>query len=362
MPRAVVEVPAHAPEVPGVLAAVSDAWAAQRVSELAAAAGIDLDLRRELPRGWSRRTGLGLVVVDDGAAELGGERRPGVVLVCPAEPGPDLWRRAVEIGAEQVLVLPEGEPRLLERMLDAAAPAARASVVGVIGGCGGAGASTLAVGLASAAARGGQRALLVDADPLGGGLDLLVGAEQEGGLRWEDLASARGRLEPSLLSTMLPQDGDLSVLSWGRRTRDLGAAGVPAEAVTAVLRSAVREFDLVVVDLSRRFADEDLAALPACRMVVVVVPCEVRATAAATGVCARLDPWVPDLRLVVRGPAPSGLPAEAVADALGLPLVGQLRSEPAVAAALDRGEALPARPRGALTVLSRRLLNQVLAP
>jgi septum formation inhibitor-activating ATPase MinD len=154
---------------------------------------------------------------------------------------------------------------------------------------------------------------------------------------------------------------DLSVLSWGRRAGGFGAGQVHPDAVSAVLQSATREFDLVVVDLSRRFAQEDLPALRACRTVIVVVPSEVRAAVAATEVRVRLDPLVADQRLVVRGPAPAGLPAEAVAEALGLPLVGQLRSEAAVAAALDRGEPLPARPRGALTVLSRRLLANVLA-
>jgi secretion/DNA translocation related CpaE-like protein len=361
MPRPAVKArPRPAGGPPGLLAAIGDRWIGERVAGLAAAADVPLERRTELPPGWSRRADLRLVLVDPGT-DLAGERRPGLVMVCAAEPGPDVWRRAVELGAEQVVVLPEGEPWLLDRMLDAAAPAPTAVVLGVIGGCGGAGASTLAVGLASVAAGSGLHTLLVDADPLGGGLDLLVGAEEESGLRWDDLAAARGRLEPALLSTMLPSSGALSVLSWARRSRDAGTAGVPAEAVTAVLHAATREFDLVVVDLSRRFAEEDLAVLRACRSIVVVVTSEVRATAAATGVCGRLEPWVADQRLVVRGPAPAGLPAEAVADALGLPLVGQLQSEPAVAAALDRGEPLPSRPRGALTVLSRRLLAQLLA-
>jgi secretion/DNA translocation related CpaE-like protein len=345
--------------VPGLLAVTTDPWLEERLTELAAAAGLPLEHLPALPSGWSRQPGHALVMVD-ADAEVAPERRPGVVLVCAAEPAPPMWRRAVELGAEQVVVLPEGEPWLLDRMLDAVAPAPTAAVLGVIGGCGGAGASTLAVGLASVAARSEVRTLLVDADPLGGGLDLLVGAEQEGGLRWDDLTEARGRLQPALLSSMLPAVGDLSVLSWGRRSRDLGAVMARPDTVAAVLRSAVREFRLVVVDLSRRFAEEDLTALQLCRSVVVVVPSEVRATAAATGVCARLDQWVADQRLVVRGPAPAGLPAEAVADALGLPLVGRLRSEPAVAAALDRGEPLPARPRGALAVLSHDLLDQVL--
>ena len=361
-------------------------WIVDRLAGLAAAAGVELERVPRLTEGWSRRPGIALVLADP-QAPIAPERRDGVVLICAAEPDPLVWQRAVELGAEQVAVLPEAEPWLLDRMLDAVTPAGTAApVVGVIGGRGGAGASTLAVGLAAVAAGSGVATLLVDADPLGGGLDLLVGVEQEPGLRWADLAGARGRLQPGVLSGMLPAVDDLAVLSWGRSGGSAIAPaaaasavarqeppGAPAgespgesmwpepDAVAAVLRSAVREYELVVVDLSRRFGPGELAALRACRSVVVVVPAEVRAAAAATAVCGLLDPVVADQQLVVRGPSPSGLPAEAVADALGLPLAGALRSEPGVAAALDRGERLPDRPRGALTLLSRRLVAQVLA-
>src|SRR5258708_25568371 len=47
-------------------------------------------------------------------------------------------------------------------------------LIAVIGGCGGAGASTLAVSLAVTALGVGRRAILFDADPLGGGLEPLV--------------------------------------------------------------------------------------------------------------------------------------------------------------------------------------------
>ena len=62
----------------------------------------------------------------------------------------------------------------------------RGAAVAVVGGCGGAGASVLAAALAVTAVRHGGRALLVDCDPLGGGLDLVLGAEHVAGLRWPD--------------------------------------------------------------------------------------------------------------------------------------------------------------------------------
>src|ERR1051326_809673 len=47
-------------------------------------------------------------------------------------------------------------------------------LIAAIGGCGGAGASTLAASLAVTALGAGRRAILFDADPLGGGLEPLV--------------------------------------------------------------------------------------------------------------------------------------------------------------------------------------------
>ncbi|MCU1591641.1 MAG: hypothetical protein JWP11_2897, partial [Frankiales bacterium] len=67
-----------------------------------------------------------------------------------------------------------------------------------------------------------------------------------------------------------------------------------------------------------------------------------------------------DLRLVVRGPAPSGLGPDEIAGALGLPLAGFLRPEPGLDAALERGEPPARRSRGPLAVLCESVLGDVL--
>lgn len=367
---------------PAVLAVSADPDLVDRLAGLAATAGVRLEHLPALADGWpppgSPR--LILAAVD---AELPEQRHPGVVLVCDGEPPPQVWRRAVAIGAEQVAALPEAEPWLLERLLDAADPAPASPVVGVIGGRGGAGASTVAVAVAAAGGAAGARTLLVDADPYGGGLDLFVGVEQEAGLRWPDLAGARGRLQPGILAATLPEADGVWVLSCDRDLpgpwpvaggRGAGAAApgsqldpprteptdLPVAAVEAVLRAGAREFDLVVIDLSRRLDPSTLAAAGVCDTVVLVVPAEIRATAAAGRVLALLDRVVADQRLVVRGPAPTGLAADAVAETLGVPLLGELRTEPAVAAALDRGEPF-LRSRSSLGGLARRLVAEVRA-
>jgi Flp pilus assembly CpaE family ATPase len=130
--------------------------------------------------------------------------------------------------------------------------------------------------------------------------------------------------------------------------------------VETVLECAADDGDLVVADLSRRLDDAGRVVLAAARAIFVVVPADVRATAAAARVVAQLERYGRDLAVVVRGPAPTGLPAETVAETLGLPLAGDLRPEPGLAAALDRGDVPPVRPRGPLAGLAARLLASAL--
>jgi secretion/DNA translocation related CpaE-like protein len=186
----------------------------------------------------------------------------------------------------------------------------------------------------------------------------VLGVESRGGLRWPDLAGLGARLQPGLLTSALPCAEGVAVLSWDRN----GDAPPPsAAAMVAALDAGTREFDLVVVDLPRRFGEAERPVLDAARQVLLVVPAEVRAAAAAGRVARALEPLVADVRLVVRGPAPTGLAAEMVADSLGLPLAGEARAEPGLAEALDRGEPPGLRSRGPLASLSRRLVESVLA-
>src|SRR5579875_2141374 len=84
-----------------------------------------------------------------------------------------------------------------------------AGVVAVLGGSGGVGASTFAAALATAAGR----AVLVDCDPLGGGIDVLLGVEAVPGARWSGLRVNGGRLDPHALDEGLPRWRDVRVLA-----------------------------------------------------------------------------------------------------------------------------------------------------
>ncbi|MGW1762802.1 septum site-determining protein Ssd [Streptomyces sp. NPDC002073] len=287
-----------------------------------------------------------VLVGDDAVGRVrGAPRRPGVLLVGRDQDDPTVWQRAVEIGAEEVLTLPESESWLADRIADVAEGVGRqALAVGVIGGSGGAGASTLACALAVAAARAGERTMLIDGDPLGGGLDVLLGGEGVEGMRWPDFAASRGRVGAGALEESLPELHSLRVLSWDRGDRVV----VPPAAMRSVLAAARRRGGAVVVDLPRRIDEGVGEALAQLDLALLVVPARLRAVAAASRVAGAAGMVVRDLRVVVRGPYAPGLDADAVAGLLKLPLAGELPPEPGLREALEAGEPPGYRPRGPL--------------
>ncbi|MFF4170204.1 septum site-determining protein Ssd [Streptomyces sp. NPDC001744] len=328
---------------------------------LCAAAGVDPEVHHRVPERRANWTDPPLVLIgDDSAARCrGAVRRPGIVLVGRERDDPEMWRLAVEIGAECVLRLPDAESLLVDRIADAAEGAGRqALTVGVAGGRGGAGASTLACALALAAARAGQRTLLVDGDPLGGGLDVLLGGEREEGRRWPDFAASKGRLAGGALEESLPSVRGVRMLSWGREP----TAPVPPAAVRSVLAAARRRGGVVVVDLPRGGGEPTAEALAQLDLGLLVVPGELRAVAAAHRTASALGVTVRDLRVVARGPYAAGLDERWIADALRLPLAGELPYDPGAVADQDAGVPPGAEPRGPLGRFCAAFWERVLTP
>lgn len=329
----------------------------EAVRAAAAAAGVPVVLRPDVESAGPLWLTAPLVLLGDDAAGPGVPvRRPGVVLVCPGISPDAVFRAALRVGAEQCLRVPDERDALLERLVVVADPGVGSgTVLAVVGGRGGAGASTLAACLAATAARD-RTAILVDLDPVGSGADAVLGCEGSEGLRWPDLDGVRGPVRGTVLQQGLPSVDGVAVLSWGSRP----ALEPRPAAVESVLDAARRHCDLVVVDLPRAPGPAALAALTRTDAVVLLVPAEVRATLAAARVLAQVRPLVPDVRLVVRGPAPGGLVPEQVGDALGLAVDAALRPEPGLAAALDRGD-MPS-PRGPLRRWCRGLLAKLDEP
>ena len=314
-----------------------------------------------------------LVVVGDDAvaalAQVGLPRRAGVVLIGREPPDADIWQRGLQIGAEDVVFVPEADEWLANRLADAAEGNARSgALVCVIGGRGGAGASTFAAGLAVTGTRLGFRCLLVDADPLGGGLDLVLGYENTDGLRWPQLAESRGRISPAALHQALPTGPSRR----GSRLPSLGAVPlpliscdrtvlteVPPEGMAAILDAGLRGAELVVVDLPRCRTAAGEVALTRSTVTLLVVPTEVRATAAAGRITELIAASAADVRLVVRGSASSSLRGEVIAESLGLPLVGQMPPDQDVGADLDRGLPPARTGRGPLAEMCQHLIGEL---
>lgn len=343
------------------LLVTSDLELLDAVLRLAALAGADLDVCPDAGSARVRWTTAPIVVVGADVVvdciRLRLPRRPDVVLIGGDLDDAGVWQQAVAVGAEHVLFLPEAEPWVVEVFADAAEGAApEGPLVAVVGGRGGAGATTLACALAVTATRAGRTTLLVDGDPLGGGIDLVFGGEGTRGLRWQDLGATRGRIPAAALASALPRMADLSVLSWGRGETH----ALAPEAVRAVLGAGRRASDLVVVDLPRVLDEAARLVLGQATTTLLVVPAEVRAAAAAGRVAATVSLFARDVQLVVRGPSPTGLTGDAMARALALPLAGEMRLEPHLSCALDRGEAPPRRPRGPLGSFCTAFLDELL--
>jgi secretion/DNA translocation related CpaE-like protein len=340
-----------------VLLATADELLLDDLLRLAAAAEVTPQVEADLlgvRRCWQTAS---LVVVGadlaDPLARTQPVRRPGVVLVGADPDDAQVYRRAVAIGAEQVFLLPDQETALSDKFADTVDGAVRSAItLAFVGGCGGAGATTLAAAVAVTGTRRGLRTMLVDGDPLGGGIDLALGSETGRGVRWPELVGAAGRVSAAALRSALPLIDGLAVLSWDRSD----VVSLPPEAMRSVLGAAQRSSDLVVVDLPRRSDPAVEEALVRATSTLLVVPRDVRSCAAAARVSGQLELMANDLRVVAREPALGRLSAVDVAEYLELPLAAQLRFDPDLPGLMDKGRFDP-EPRGPLGRAAAELLD-----
>ena len=285
--------------------------------------------------GMARRSWRGaqfVLVGADLAAEIARDippRRPGVFVV--GHPGqPEPWDQAVAIGAEGVLHGSDRD-RALTALTVTVDGGGEACVIAVVGGVGGAGASCYAATLALEAGRRGNRVLLVDGDPLGGGLDVLLGIEKAEGMRWPAAGTQGRAITAQSLVDALPHVGNVWLLTAGRHDE----AGDMASA-TGILAAARRGFDVVVCDVERHVDALGSELLAHALVTVVVLPEHVRSLAAATSVVRRLGRHASSLAVVTTHRRP-GLSRETVEATLGVPVIAQVSFDRRLQEALDHG-------------------------
>ena len=344
-----------------VLVVAHDPLLISDLTRLAAAAGVVPWTVTEAAIALASWTNVGTVLV---GAELAGQvaelrppRRGRVHVVSRGTAPAECFRQALAIGAESVGELPCAEAWLVEMLTDGADGAdgvtERAVTVGVVGGSGGAGATVLSAGLAQVASRC-RSVLLVDADPLGPGLDRMLGMERIQGIRWDSLVQSTGRLSGRSMRESLPCKGNVSVLSWPQDD----VSGLQATAMREVLSAGARGFELVVVDLPRHHGPVEQEVLARCDNVVLVAPASVPGVAAAARVSRRLPETV-RRHLVVRSRRAS-VASEQVADVLGLPLVTSMADQRGLDEAIDLGVGPVRHRRGPLAKACEATLADVL--
>lgn len=276
-------------------------------------------------------------VVADAAslAELrdsGLPHRTGLFAISAPDDDGVAWRSGLALGADGGFVLPDEDGGLVAALSRVREPRRHpAGAVAVVPGHGGAGASTLAAAVALVAARSSP-ALLLDVDQAGAGADLLLGIEAESGLRWSDVNGETGAIGGTALRTAVPRTRGVGVLC---SARDDDAPLRP-ETVLAVLDASRGAGDVVVADVGREPGRVAAGVLDSVDLTVVMTTATVPAVAATRRTVSRmLDGREP--MLLVRGPSPSGLRPQQVADAVGLPLLGHLRPDGSLASRCETG-------------------------
>lgn len=193
------------------------------------------------------------------------------------------------------------------------------TTVAVVGAAGGAGASTLAAAVCRGAVGAGHTATLIDAHWLSGGLDLLLGLENDPGARWGEIEIGEGALSRDALRSALPTTEDgIAVLTF------------PRQNVADPYRLSVEELNRAVGAVATAgvtVVDASMDLLPArCDLAVIVLPAELRAAAAAARLVAECSASSIPHALILRDGGWSALSAEEIEHTTRSRVLGRIRT------------------------------------
>lgn len=345
-----------------MVVAAHDQAIADHVARWCAALSIRPQLESDplaVRRMWSRAD---VVVIDSDMARRLSERRPPrrdrLLLVHGDASHDEFWPQAVLLGAVAVASIRDeaAAVRALAATLDGHR---EACVVSIVGASGGVGASAVAAVLSWQARALGWRPAVIDADPIGGGVDLALGSERAPGLRWPELVADGSPWASRSLSDALPVIGGVSVLGperdgFGSSTRGLDSA-VSLPVLDAVT-TATRAFDLVVVDLPRDRLLHEPAVVAESQLTVLIVADDLASVASARLIL----PWLRQrscATVVVCADRHGGGGPRELADLLGHPVVGRWRRSRRLHESVEAG--LGPRPGRSQRRLATTLLDLV---
>lgn len=287
--------------------AVNDAALHPEAMHLAAATGMPVtDLSGTEPAEVARRCEQAFAILID--AHFATHLPPAVLR------RPNCFELGQQRGAYDV---PHQSGQLLRAIGALRTPKERGRVIGVVGASGGVGASTFAAACTRAAAP----STLVDGHAHSGGLDLLLGIEEEIGARWGEIAIGEGAVAREDVRRALPATADgVAVMTCSREVSGAGlGAGVDElEALVEVLGTG----GVTVVDAP-------CAQLPArCDVVAILVAPQVRAVSAAAQLVAECERAGLRHVLVVRDFGWAGIGVDEIAAIAGsrvVATIGQVR-------------------------------------
>ncbi|KAA8724660.1 septum site-determining protein Ssd [Corynebacterium flavescens] len=349
-----------------ILVAIADPTLRSEAVHAAAATSLEV-VQAEDPRDIMRLSSSATAILADAltAPTLAGADRSAlsragghtpVVFFMAADPGPINYEAALKCRARQAFILPAESTMLLGALgavveqstqRGARSSPARGGCIAVAGTAGGVGTSTFAVALA----RTVGEALLVDADPRSGGLDLLLGIESVPGARWPELNFGDGNIDANDLKRALPATSDgIAVLSQARSTVADSFQLKPA-VVDGIIKAMHSDPGFIIVDCPVDAIPQD------CHHTVLITAAEVRSAAVAQQAVLRLSSSRIPYSLVLRHRQWSGLDREDVEKLVHCPVSAEV---PTIKGLMRHVETsgLPTRLPGALTKAAEAVLAE----
>ena len=263
-----------------------------------------------------------------------------LILAAYGEPN-GIVETGLAVGAVDVVVLPQPAETLLFAIHKAAlaAPSAElGKVVTVFSPKGGTGKTAVATNLAAASARAGIQTLLVDFDLQFGDSALTLALTPRATI--SDLASAAGEVDVEKLKAFVSTDArtGLDLLASPRRPEEADVVG--QKELAAVLQSARRSYEAVVIDTGPLFDGAMLAALDQTDDLLLVCNPEVTSlknVRIGLETIDRLGFAREQISLVAnRIGAPRGLSRDEIEQALDTKIGYELPDDPEVPSAINR--------------------------
>lgn len=232
-------------------------------------------------------------------------------------------------------------------------------VIGFVSGKGGTGKSSLCAGVATALAKDGCKVLCIDADVGLRNLDIFLGLSQENTLSLLDVCVGS---YPLSAAAVHPQFPGLSLLT---APANGGIGDIPQEKLEKLLKAAQLQFDYILLDGPAGLGEGMKTVAKFCDRCILTTmpdPASIRCAERAGQELEKLGKT--DVRLVVNRVYKDllkalGMNIDDIMDAVGLPLLGVVPSDPNVNFAAARGKAILQYSRSGASAAYQRIAKRI---